>query len=144
MPQGGAEMRTWIIIGLGLAMLLGGGMVLWASQYHEVKCSNAGCGFRQEIEVGPTMTQDVVAGYCVNCAQFVEIRWQYEPTVKDAPTPLGTVWNPETGKTAAIYACPVCKGPFQAIDREQLRDMSYCPQCSKETLEVNGTGEYSD
>jgi hypothetical protein len=137
-------MRTWMVIVLGLVLLVGGGAVVWAAVQCQVTCTNAACGFTQSVMVGPTEATDVIAGYCVNCAQMVELRWRVPPQeIADSPAPvppkpLGAVWNEETGQTTAVYACPICSGPFLEIS--DVRAMTHCPKCGKQTLEVKGGG----
>jgi hypothetical protein len=114
----------FIIIGLIVVCTT----LVFAGKAYELICKS--CGYKAEVRFGGGKQFDQLTGFCVQCGDFVYIRWGRN---EKKPEPLGRVWNPATGESSPVYACPECGRPFLAIS--SIHDMKHCPKCDKETLE---------
>lgn len=123
-----------IAIGLALVLVVGA-TALWAGKQVEMRCGNPKCGFHEEVGFGGGWRFAQITGWCSKCDKFVYLTWDREQKAQGqaskspAPKPIGTIWFPDTGKTADLYACPDCKGPFLPIAGPEV--LKTCPKCGK-------------
>lgn len=115
---------------------------LFGGSGYNARCTDAKCGYEGRVNFGGGFFFNQLTGYCTKCEQFVYLRWPNghapvkdgeEPPKVTPPAPLGTVWNPTTGKTGTVYPCPKCTSPFLAMTEPELK---CCPKCRKPTLEL--------
>ena len=118
--------KRWGFIIIGF--IFGCTTMVFAEKADELICKS--CGYRAEVEFGGGKQFNQMTGFCVECDDFVYIRWNRD---EKKPEPLGQVWNPATGESHPVYACPECGKPFLAIP--SIHDVKHCPKCDKETLE---------
>lgn len=111
-----------------IAMTVVFSTLVFAGKAYELICKS--CGYKAEVEFGGGKQFDQLTGFCVECDDFVYIRWKRD---EKKPEPLGWVWNPATGESSPVYECPECGKPFLAIS--SIHDVKHCPKCRKETLE---------
>ena len=127
-----------------------------AGSMWKLKCENPKCKFTEDVDIGGGgVIACEVTGYCTTCREFVTISWKRpgltgdfkkmqddDKTLSDnPPLRLGTVWNPATGLTAALYPCPKCRKPFMEIDSLATGgDERFCPHCTNLTLKVQHVG----
>ena len=142
--------RLFLIAGTALALLFCTTLLFGGSGYN-ARCTDEKCGYEGRINFGGGFTFNQVTGYCAQCKQFVYVSWPNgsqtqtinigeEPPAKPIPPkPLGTIWDPATGKTGTLYACPKCKGPFLAVNEGEMK---CCPKCNKPTLKMDLLLEY--
>jgi hypothetical protein len=122
--------------------------VALAGTMYNVACGNKDCGYRVELGLGGTMLQEVKAGWCVNCQDFVAVGWTRPDTGRRMPgekpipevKPVGKVWLPTTGQVKPLYPCPKCKGPFLPID--SIEELKCCPKCGKPSIKAERTIMY--
>ena len=110
-----------------------------------IKCNNESCSFKSSLCIGGGFECSQISGFCHQCSEFVFIhfpkRTNERKKVKDKEwIPVGTIWDPETGKTFEIYQCPKCKGPF--IEIQSINQISSCPQCNSTNIFKKATGHY--
>lgn len=137
------------------------GAVAFAGSMWQFKCENPKCKFEDKLGIGGGFTFGRVSGYCTTCREFVSITWTGEGHKEElkkgnarldiaakAPTELGNVWNPATGRIAPLYPCPKCKKPFLSIyeidrmsDAGELAKLC-CPRCGDRTLQVKHQFHY--
>lgn len=140
--------KILLIAGMAMTVLILTTVWLAAAEQVRLKCGTKECNFAQETLWGPSMTTNVITGYCAQCKKVVEIRWNVpmqdgKRVAVPSPAPLGTVWDAEHGVSLNLYPCPTCKGPFIPFspDREKVR---YCPKCGESSLTVEGLGGFKD
>ena len=118
------KMLGFIIIGLIVVCTT----LVFAGKAYELICKS--CGYKAELEFGGGKQFGQITGFCVECDDFVYIRWSRN---EKKPEPMGRVWSPATGESNPVCACPACGKPFLAIS--SIEDVKQCPKCNKETLE---------
>ena len=108
-------------------------------------CQNEKCGFKGQVMFGGGFfVREVRPAYCAECGKFVNLSWPREDKnfekQKPAPTLLGRMWIPSTGKTVEIYACPHCGKPV--IPLKSPRELTRCPKCGESTLKTRAKGTW--
>ncbi len=119
----------------------------WAGEGYRVACADAECAGSPQVMFGGGFTFNQITLYCAECRDWRYLRWgngvrlvpppaptpdkpQADPPAKPpAPTPLGSIWDPETGHTKRLYACPKCGKP--ALEVAEPEQIQHCPRCNK-------------
>ena len=121
--------------------------VAYAGAAYSFQCLNKDCAFKTDVNFGGGFVIEQMTGYCVDCKEFVYLRWARkgkEPVRKglnpDPPAPVAHIWNPSTGEILSLYACPKCTKPFLPI--KDVKDLTHCPRCAKDTIKLTGEGFY--
>ncbi len=118
-------------------LLLTLGLSLQAGRQVEVYCKEKGCGFRTPVALGGGFQFCQAVGWCAACKDLVGVNWPRSGARPDKTRPLGTAWNPATGKSAEVYRCPKCAGLFLAL--QEAEELKVCPKCAKPSLAVDST-----
>lgn len=119
---------------------------LCAGEGYQLTCSKPDCRNDGHIMFGGGFTFNQITLFCAECRDWRYLRWgngvrlvapdpprpdapKADPPVKPpAPTPLGSIWDPETGKTKRLYTCPKCTKPaLEVADPDQIK---HCPKCN--------------
>ena len=116
-------------------------IVAFARQYSDVECNNEKCEFKGEIGEGPTRTRDWVSGYCSKCDKFVWQNWDRNG-VDPKPPEMFKVWDPESGKTRELFACPHCKELVFAI--KEKSELKFCPKCNSAKIKISEPHKFKD
>ena len=119
--------KPWLIA----ASLLVVASLVWAGTSGKFTCHNPRCGYQEQVSFGGGFRFHQITGYCVHCQKFVYLSWsrprgEAGADPGKAPKPIGKIWDPGSGRTLEIYACPTCSGPFSVTKAE---DMKHCPKC---------------
>ena len=123
-----------IVFSVAILLVLGG-TALWAGKQVELVCKNPKCGFKEEVGFGGGFRFAQVTGWCTKCQKFVYLAWERDPKLQAKspqgapPKPVGTIWIPAAGKSADLYACPDCRGPFLPIAGPE--ELKTCPKCGQ-------------
>ena len=140
-------MRKCLMLSLVLLFAILLAAVVYAASGYSFLCLNKDCGYKTNVSFGGGFVFDQITGYCVQCSQFVYLRWHRKgaPEVADnlpadPPTPVARIWNPSTGETISLYACPKCAKPFLPIEDETR--LTHCPRCGKDKIEKDGRLAY--
>jgi len=110
-----------------------------------LRCNNPKCGYKPEVRVGGGFQFEQASGFCTKCEKFVFITWKRDA---EPPKPIGTVWEPTTGKKCGLYPCPTCKSPFLDISDFPLflttigTAPPLCPKCTNGVLTFVDSGNY--
>ncbi len=150
-------MKKFIVIGVLAAGLTSGANVRAGTGY-AMRCgvepaaepasgqAVRGCGYRVRVTFGGGMFFSQITAYCSRCQGFVYLSWTPDRGLPEGmprreatppPTPLGQVWDPVTGRTLTLYACPRCDGP--SVEIKRLEDLVHCPACGAPGFEVDPT-----
>jgi hypothetical protein len=119
--------------------------VVYAAEGFSMKCKSKACGYESTVTFGGGMAFGQLTGYCVKCKKFVSLNWTLEgspaldPKAKKIPQPkpLGEVWDSQSGRKLAIFACPHCSGPFAEIKSKD--ELKHCPSCNKPEFGADDT-----
>lgn len=131
-------MKMTTILILGVSML---SVVALARQYSDVECSSDKCKFKDRIGEGPTMSRDWATGYCSKCEKFV---WQNWDRAGGDPKPpeIFKAWDPESGKTRELFACPHCKQLVFTI--KEKSEIKFCPKCNSDKITISKPHMFRD
>ena len=110
------------------ALFLAAAVAAWAGTAYRVKCETPECRAGWSIALGGGSSFHQATGYCQSCAQFVSIKWSH----KSRSPATWRYWDPKSGETVSLYACPTCQGLFLPI--REIEDLRHCPKCRKPSL----------
>lgn len=116
-----------------------------AGHTYLLRCNSSKCAYKPAVRVGGGFQFDQASGFCTKCEKFVFITWKHDA---EPPKPIGTVWEPTSGKKCALYPCPTCKSTLLDISALPLllatigKEPPLCPKCTNGVLTLVDTGDY--
>ncbi|MBI5820221.1 MAG: hypothetical protein HZA88_14650 [Verrucomicrobia bacterium] len=110
-------------------------LVAFAGEIHTFNCTNTNCNFKAVIFCGGGDAVAKVSGYCEHCGKIVTATFPHKERMGLGPHAVARIWDPATGKTLDVFACPTCKRPFAPVEK-----MNYCPKCGGKTMAEGAPG----
>jgi len=131
---------------------------LCAGEGHLLTCAVPECKSDGQIMFGGGFTFNQVTLYCAECRDWRYLRWgngvrlvppapvtpdtpaTTPPPKPPAPTPMGSIWDPETGQTKRLFTCPKCAKP--ALEVASPEQIKHCPKCNAPGAKVTAVLAY--
>lgn len=110
-------------------------LITFAGEIHTFNCTNTKCNFKAVVFCGGGDAVAKVSGYCVYCSKIVTATFPHKERMGLGPHAVARIWDPATGKTLDVFACPTCKRPFAPVEK-----MNYCPKCGGKTMAEGAPG----